>query len=1032
MSDFLAEARVLVRPDTTAFRTLLLAQLTSVTQGVTVPVNVIPVSAGTGAVTGQLAAVQATLANQMAALNISLQTLNSSLLQNASATTTAAASTQLLAGAQQTLSNSTTHATSRFGQFQKGLTASLASLTGLRGAVLAASGPFLAAAVASAAFLKSLQEFADFEQELNVFAATTEATAEQIENVSDLAAQLGRDLSLPAVSATDAATAMTELAKAGLSVEEAMAGARGVLQLSTAAGIGVGEAAQFAANELNAFGLAGDQAVRVADVLANAANAAQGNISDFGLAFKQAAAVANQVGLSLEATAAQLAVMARAGLSGSDAGTSLRVSLLRLINPTKDAQAVIKQLGIDLRDVNGNIRPDVFVQFAEATRRMTPAMRDANAAIVFGADGIRTLAVSAEAGRAGLVDATIAIGEQGSAADLAAARTAGFGGQLEGLRNSASGAALQLGEVATVVAGPLVASLTVLAQALDRTLEPFADLVRLSKEKLGIGTFDATTKSAAELLEALRQVREENITLGKLGEQRGPLEQERIKEVITALQSERDVLRALGVDVTGINDLIRQFQAQLAGSARGLVSALTPAEKAAKNLRELIKQAAADGIDTTALRRSLREIEEQFAALALEGKFAREFGDAFREASKSVDILGAALRRLRGEVAASSDALLKAQNEGASPQAQIALLQGQEQTQREIIANLKANGIGPGDPTAIRAAREEIERIQNEIESLQDGIIADQKAAANEAERKAKEAQEARDKQFEALAEMFGNRQENIEDAIERAGIAGNIQAQIRLNRALVESLQRERAALLERLRTLKVSADVRKKILEEISNAIEDAQQDILRLQEEQRKNIEQFATPGIDIRIRIAQARDNVAAEIALRRQKVELISKELARLKNAGKKNTLAWLELKAQQAEEIAAINELSNQQKTDGKSAQQFFFEQLQAQQGFAANLLGNLITGPTAGLVGVPAPAAPALPDLGARIGAEVGAATGRAQVGPTAGQTNTEIDVLRKIHAELRKLNGSYDAPEAIHQKKVGRADMDGPGHIP
>ena len=40
--------------------------------------------------------------------------------------------------------------------------------------------------------------------------------------------------------------------------------------------------------------------------------------------------------------------------------------------------------------------------------------------------------------------------------------------------------------------------------------------------------------------------------------------------------------------------------------------------------------------------------------------------------------------------------------------------------------------------------------------------------------------------------------------------------------------------------------------------------------------------------------------------------LITKELSRLKNAGKRNTIAWLELKAQQAEEIAAIKDLQEQ------------------------------------------------------------------------------------------------------------------------
>lgn len=1003
MSEFLAEARILVRPDTSKFRAELAAQLAVATKGVVVPVTVVPSSTGAAA-TGfaRLSAVQ------------------NEIRRGAEETS----------GAMKTLDRDVNRTTQRLGQFRSGAVASLASLTGLRGAVLAASGPFLAAAVGATAFLKSLQAFADFEQELNVFAATTEATGAQMEKVSDLARELGADLTLPAVSATDAAVAMTELSKAGLSVEEAMGGARGVLQLSTAAGISVGEAAQFAANELNAFGLAGDQAVKVADVLANAANAAQGSISDFGLAFKQSAAVANLVGFTLEDTAAQLTILARAGLQGSDAGTSLRVALLRLINPTKAAAVIIKDLGINLRDAAGNIRPDVFVQFGEAARRLTPAMRDAAFATVFGADGIRTVSIAAEAGRDALAEATIEIGETGTAAELAEARTAGFGGQLEGLQSTAATTAVSLGEISTVLAGPLVFGLTGVANLLNQVLEPFAELIRLSKQKLGLG-FDPTTQSAADLLTRLREVRAAYEGLSQTSGIGEEAIQNAIKDTIRALEAQRSTLKALGQDTTGITALITSLENELRAGAAGVVSALTPAEQAAKDLRELIKSAAADGIDTTALEASLRRMEEGFAALALEGKFAREFGDAFRDAAGGVDALTAALARLTREAAASSDALLKAQNEGASPQRQIEILRGQEQTQRDIIENLKANGIQAGDPSAIRAARQEIESIQGQIESLQAGIVADQKAAASSAEKSAKDAQEDRDDQFQAIAEMFEGRQGGIADAIARAGIAGNVEAQIRLNKALIASLQKERAALLERLRTLKVSADVRKKIMAQIDAAIEDAQQDILRAQQTQAEGLQKLLTTKIDIRIRIAQARDDVAAEIAARTAKVQIITKELVRLKNAGKKNTVAWLELKAQQAEEIAAINDLANQAKTEGQSgqtAQQFFFEQLQAQQGFAANLLGNLIPRDmTAGLVGVPSPAA--LPQVGAGIGAAAGAAQGRARTGPTSGQVSTTNDILLRILNELKTVNKDGSAPEAAYNRKLGTSIMDGGG---
>ena len=66
-----------------------------------------------------------------------------------------------------------------------------------------------------------------YQSALNMMQAVSGATAEQMAQVADTAKALGADMSLPATSAADAAKAMTELAKAGLSVEQSMAAAKG-------------------------------------------------------------------------------------------------------------------------------------------------------------------------------------------------------------------------------------------------------------------------------------------------------------------------------------------------------------------------------------------------------------------------------------------------------------------------------------------------------------------------------------------------------------------------------------------------------------------------------------------------------------------------------------------------------------------------------------------------------------------------------------------------------------------------------------
>jgi cysteinyl-tRNA synthetase len=69
-------------------------------------------------------------------------------------------------------------------------------------------------------------------------------------------------------AAADAALAMLELSKAGLDVTNTMDAARGVLMLAAAGQMSNAEAAQIAAGALNAFGLEGSEAARVANLLA--------------------------------------------------------------------------------------------------------------------------------------------------------------------------------------------------------------------------------------------------------------------------------------------------------------------------------------------------------------------------------------------------------------------------------------------------------------------------------------------------------------------------------------------------------------------------------------------------------------------------------------------------------------------------------------------------------------------------------------------------------------------------------------------
>lgn len=303
-------------------------------------------------------------------------------------------------------------------------------------------GGIAAGALAGLSLASAVKQVASigiaYQDSLNIFRSVSGANAAQMAEVGKAAKALGNDLSLPNTSAAGAATALTELAKAGLSVKDALAAGKGTLQLATAGALSEGEAATVAANALNTFGLAGSQAARVANVLANAANVSSGEVSDFAQGLAQGGLVAKQAGLSIEETAGALALFANNGLKGSDAGTSLKTALLRLQAPTKDVQALMAGLGINVRDSQGAMLP--LAGIAQVLKDRLGGLSDAQRAqamsAIFGSDAIRAGTLLFDAGRVGVDKYTTAVGRAGGAADVAAARSKGLGGAIKGLRST--------------------------------------------------------------------------------------------------------------------------------------------------------------------------------------------------------------------------------------------------------------------------------------------------------------------------------------------------------------------------------------------------------------------------------------------------------------------------------------------------------------------------------------------------------------------------------------------------------------------
>lgn len=313
---------------------------------------------------------------------------------------------------------------------------------------------FKAGAVAAtgfgAAIIGAVKAAGNFEQSLNVFQSVSKASAVQMKAVSDQAKRLGADMSLPATSAKDAADAMLELSKGGLSVAQTMDAARGVLQLSAAATIDNATAATIVARALKSFGLAGTDASRVADVLANAANASTGEITDFALGLQQSSAVARLTGLTLNETTAALMQLADAGIVGSDAGTSLKTMLQALI-PTSERQSnAMKKLGVDVFDASGKFVgiQATIGQYSGALKDLSKEQQITALKTIFGSDAVRAAAIVLGQGSAAYGDYLRKTELSGTASAVAAAKMKGFNGAVAGLKSVVETLAIEIGSKA--------------------------------------------------------------------------------------------------------------------------------------------------------------------------------------------------------------------------------------------------------------------------------------------------------------------------------------------------------------------------------------------------------------------------------------------------------------------------------------------------------------------------------------------------------------------------------------------------------
>ncbi len=309
----------------------------------------------------------------------------------------------------------------------------------------------------------SISAAGDFESNMNVFASVTGGalaeSGKSLNDFSQLFINLGKELP---VSTADVQQAAIELAKGGIDPATIAAGGlRTSLDLAAAGGVGLADSATIMAKQLGVWvDSTADAATKAAflqqtaDLLSQSANATTSDVSELALGLANAGGSAKVAGLDFRETVTGLSLLAPGFSSASDAGTSFKTLITRLIPTTKPATEAMIALGLATEDGKSKFydAQGSFIGLRNAAQLLQTATAGLSEEqksqafnTIFGSDAIRAAAILSEQGADGYDRMTASLAAAGSVQSQAAARQQGFNTALDNAKGSLEALQLTIG-----------------------------------------------------------------------------------------------------------------------------------------------------------------------------------------------------------------------------------------------------------------------------------------------------------------------------------------------------------------------------------------------------------------------------------------------------------------------------------------------------------------------------------------------------------------------------------------------------------
>lgn len=217
----------------------------------------------------------------------------------------------------------------------------------------------------------------DFQSSMNQVAATMGMTSEEIANgsedfkkIENAAKDMGKTTQF---SASQAAEALNYMALAGYDVDKSVSTLPSVLNLAAAGGMDLATASDMVTDSMSALGEMAGTTESFVDKMAKTSQKSNTSVAQLGEAILTVGGTAKVLAGGTTEMNTALGILADNGVKGAEGGTALRNVILSLSAPTDKAAKKMQELGLEVFDAQGNMRPlnDIFKDLDSTLSTMT-------------------------------------------------------------------------------------------------------------------------------------------------------------------------------------------------------------------------------------------------------------------------------------------------------------------------------------------------------------------------------------------------------------------------------------------------------------------------------------------------------------------------------------------------------------------------------------------------------------------------------------------------------------------------------------